>query len=137
MVRSLLLGLVIATGAALQGLPAVRAHTAMLAQAPLAPSVTVQPSQDRSPLVPPSKKAPFRVIFQNAAPPQHPDALLRLKELVATDTKVSCGLTMVQVDPKVDPRIRRELPTPAGQKPNVLRQPDFKVRRITPTICRE
>ena len=137
MVRSLLLGLVIATGAALQGLPAVRAQTGMLAQAPLAPSVTGQPSQDRSPLVPPSKKAPFRVTFQDPPPPQDPDALLRLKELVATGSKVSCGLTMVQVDPKVDPKIRRELPPPTGQKPNLLRQPDFKVRRITPTVCRE
>jgi hypothetical protein len=44
---------------------------------------------------------------------------------------------MVQVDPKVDPRIRRELQTPAGQVPNLVRQPDFKVRRITPTVCRE
>ena len=137
MVRSLLLGLVLATGAALQGLPAVRAQTAMLAQAPPAPSVTGQPSQDMSPIVPPSTKAPFRVTFQNPASPQDPDALRRLKELVVTDTKVSCGLTMVQVDPKIDPKIRRELPPPAGQKPNLLRQPDFKVRRITPTVCRE
>ena len=137
MVRSLLLGLVLATGAALQGLPVVRAQTAMLAQAPLAPSVAAQPSQDRSPLVPPSTKAPFRVTFLYPAPPQDPDALLRLKELVVTDTKVSCGLTMVRVDPKVDPKIRRELPRQAGQLPNLLRQPDFKVRRITPTVCRE
>jgi len=137
MVRSLLLGLVLATGAALQGLPAVRAQTAMLAQAPLAPSVTGQPTQDMSPLVPPTTKAPFRVTFQNPPSPQDPDALRRLKELVVTDTKVSCGLTMVQVDPKVDPKIRRELPPPAGQKPNLLRHPDFKVQRITPTVCRE
>ena len=137
MVRSLLLGLVLATGAALQGLPAVRAQTAMLAQSPLAPSVTGQPSQDMSPLVPPSTKAPFRVTFPNPTSPQDPDALRRLKELVVTDTKVSCGLTMVQVDPKVDPKIRRELPPPAGQKPNLLGQPDFKVRPITPTVCRE
>jgi hypothetical protein len=77
------------------------------------------------------------VIFQNAAPPPDPAALLRLKELGVTDSRVSCGLTMVQVDPKVDPRIRRELQTPAGQVPNLVRQPDFKVRRITPTVCRE
>jgi hypothetical protein len=136
MVRSLLLGLVMATGAALQGLPAVRAHTAMLVQAPPAPVVTVQPSPEQSPVVPPATQAPFRVTFQNPTP-QARDALLRLKELVATDTKVSCGLTMVQVDPKLDPRIRRELPPPAGQTPNLLRQPDSKIRRITPTVCRE
>jgi hypothetical protein len=123
MVRTLLLGLVLAAGAAPQ-------------EGPPAFSVKGQPTQEMSPLVPPSTKAPFRVTFQNPTP-QAQDALLRLKALVATDTKVSCGLTMVQVDPKVDPKIRRELPTPAGQKPNLLRQPDFKVRRITPTVCRE
>ncbi len=124
MVRTLLLGLVLAAGAAPQ-------------EAPPALSVKGQPTQAMSPLVPPPTKAPFRVTFQNPKSPQDPDALLRLQELVATHTKVSCGLTMVQVDPKVDPKIRRELPTPAGQKPNLIRQPDFKVRRITPTVCRE
>jgi len=109
----------------------------MLAQAPLAPSVTGPPSQELSPNVPPSTKAPFRITFQNPTQPPDPDALLRLQELVVTDTKVSCGLTMVQVDPELDPKIRRELPRPAGQKPNLLRQPDFRVRRITPTACRE
>lgn len=41
------------------------------------------------------------------------------------------------VDPKVDPKIGRELPTLAGQMPNLVRQPDFKVRRITPRVCGE
>jgi hypothetical protein len=137
MVRSLLLGLVLAMGAALQGLPAVRAQTAMLAQAPMAPAVTVQPSKEMSPIVPPATKAPFRMIFQNPGSPQDPAVVLRLKDLVATRTKVACGLTMVQVDPNIDPGIRRELPPPVGQKPNLITQPDFKIRRITPTVCRE
>ena len=131
MARSVLLGLVLlpvgvvlAAGAAPQAVPPVL-------------SVKGQPTQEMSPVVLPSTQAPFRVTFQTPASPQDPDVLLRLNELVANTTKVSCGLTMVQVDPKVDPKIRRELPPPAGQKPNLLRQPDFKVRRITPTVCRE
>ena len=129
MVRSLLLGLGLAMGAALQGLPAARAQSAMLAQAPLAPTVAGQPSKNLSPLVPPPTKAPFEVIFQTPAS-QDPDVLLRLKDLSAARTEVSCGLTMVQVDPDLDPKIRRELPPAAGQKPNMVRQPDFKIRRI-------
>ena len=136
MVRSLLLGLVMAMGAALQGLPAARAQTAMLVQVPLASSVAGQPSKSLSPLVPPPTKAPFEVIFQTPAP-QDPDVLLRLKSLAAARTEVSCGLTMVQVDPDLDPKIRRELPPAAGQKPNLIRQPDLKIRRITPTVCRD
>jgi hypothetical protein len=108
----------------------------MLAQAPLASSVAGQPSKNLSPLVPPPTKAPFEAIFQ-APTPQDPDVLLRLKSLAAARTEVSCGLTMVQVDPDLDPKIRRELPPAAGQKPNLIRQPDFKIRRITPTVCRE
>ena len=135
MVRSLLLGLVMAMGAALQGLPA-RALRRHVTQAPLASSVARQPSKSLSPLVPPPTKAPFEVIFQTPTP-QDPDVLLRLKSLAAARTEVSCGLTMVQVDPDLNPRIRRELPPAGGQKPNLIRQPDFKIRRITPTVCRE
>ena len=124
MVRTLLLGLVLAAGAVPQ-------------EVPPALSVKGQPTQEMSPLAPPSTKAPFRMTFQNPTAPQDPDALLRLEKLVVSDSKVSCGLTMVQVDPKVDSKIRRELPTAADQKPNLLRQPDFKIRRITPAVCRE
>ncbi len=137
MVRSLLLGLVLAMGAALQGLPAVRAQTAMLAQAPMAPAVTGQPAREMSPIVPPATKAPFRIIFQNPGSPQDPAVVLRLKGLVAARTEVSCGLTMVQVAPNIDPGIHRELPPPVGQTPHLIRQPDFKIRRITPTVCRD
>jgi hypothetical protein len=109
----------------------------LMAQAPPAPSVNGQPPQDLSPSVPPSTKAPFGVTFQSQTSPQDPEVLLRLKDLVAARTKVSCGLTMVQVDPNIDPKIRRELPPAAGQQPNLNSQPDFKMRRVTPTVCRD
>jgi hypothetical protein len=44
---------------------------------------------------------------------------------------------MMQVDPNTDPKIRRDVPSAPAQKPNLIRQPDFKIRRITPTVCRE
>ena len=132
MIHSLALGLVFATGAWAGQLPTGEGQT------PAVAVVQVQPPAGTPPAVPPSKKVPFENLFQNRPQqPPDPDAVAGLVEQLADKTKVVCGLTMTQVDPKMDPKIRRDLPAAPAQKPNPGSQPDFKIRRVTPTVCRE
>jgi hypothetical protein len=138
MIRSLALGLVLATGALAGKLPPGEGQIAAPVQPPPSLVVQVQPPTGAPPIVPPSKKAPFENLFQNGPQnPPDPDVAARLVEQLAEKTKVVCGLTMSQVDPNLDPKIRRDVPAAPAQKPNLIRQPDFKIRRITPTVCRE
>jgi hypothetical protein len=132
MIRSLALGLVLATGALVGKLPPGEGQTPPFAV------VQLQPPAGAPSIVPPPKKAPFENLFQN--PPQNPpapDVATGLVEQLADKTKVVCGLTMSQVDPNTDPKIRRDVPAATAQKPNLNKQTDFKIRRITPTVCRE
>ena len=137
MIRSLALGLVLAIGALAGKLPPGEGQTAAYGQTPPFLVVHVQPPTGAPSIVPPSKKAPFENLFQNRPQsPPDPD-VAALVEQLADKTKVVCGLTMVQVDPKTDAKIRRDVASAPAQKPNLSRQPDFKIRRITPTVCRE
>jgi hypothetical protein len=52
-------------------------------------------------------------------------------------SKVTCGLTMMLVDPQVDDKMALADPAAAGQKPTVRNTPAPKVRRIEPTICHD
>ena len=98
----------------------------------------VQPPTGAPSVVPPPKNGPFENLFQNLPKnPQDPDVAAALVEQLAAKTKVVCGLTMVQVDPNTDPKIRRDVSAPPAQQTNLIRQPDFKIRRITPPVCRE
>jgi len=138
MIRSLALGLVLATGALFGKLPPGEGQTAAAGQPPPFVVTPVQPPTGAPSIAPPSKKAPLENLFQNRpqTPPDH-DVAAALVEQLADKTKVVCGLTMSQVDPNTDPKIRRDLPAAPAQKPNLIRQPDFKIRRITPTVCRD
>jgi hypothetical protein len=138
MIRSLALGLVLATGALFGKLPPGEGQTAAAGQPPPFVVTPVQPPTGAPSIAPPSKKAPLENLFQNRpqTPPDH-DVAAALVEQLADKTKVVCGLTMSQVDPNTDPKIRRDLPAAPAQKPNLNKQPDFKIRRITPTVCRD
>jgi hypothetical protein len=141
MVCSLALGLVLFSGAtaALPGrLPPGEVPTTVAAQAPPELRVNVQPPAAAPSVVPPPKKTPFENLFQNLPrTPSHSDAAAALAEQLAARTKVVCGLTMMLVDPNMDPKIRVGVSAAPAQPPHVIVQPDFKIRRITPTVCRE
>ena len=139
MVRSLALGLVLATGALVGRLPPGEGQIVAHGQTPPVLVAHVQPPTTGAPsVVSPSRKAPFENLFQNLPKnPPDPDVAAALVEQLAAKTKVVCGLTMLQVDPTTDQKIRRDVSASPGQNPNLTRQPDFKIRRITPTMCRE
>jgi hypothetical protein len=138
MVRSLALGLVLATGALAGKLPPGEKYIAAPGQTPPLLVAHIQPPRGAPSVVPPPKKGPFENLFRNLPKnPPDPDVAAALVEQVAARTKVVCGLTMLQVDPNTDPKIRRDVSAATGQKPNLIRQPDFKIRRITPPVCRE
>lgn len=138
MIRSLALGLVLTTGAVAGELPSGAGQTAAPPRA--LPVVVVQ---DQSPtgapsIVPPPVKNSFQNLFQTTpATPEAREAAAALAGQLAARTQVVCGLTMVQVDPKTDAKIRRDIPPVPAQKPDINQQPDFKIRRIVPTVCRD
>jgi hypothetical protein len=100
MIRSLALGLVLATGALFGKLPPGEGQTAAAGQPPPFVVTPVQPPTGAPSIAPPSKKAPLENLFQNRpqTPPDH-DVAAALVEQLADKTKVVCGLTMSQVDP--------------------------------------
>ena len=132
MIRSLVIGLVLAITATLGRLPPGEAA----AQAP--PSVAaaqVQP-QAAPAIVPPSKEPTVLFRIQpGPTPGQVPPNVAALPP--PGNPRVVCGLTMWQVDPETDPKIRQPAPVAPGLKPHDIRQPDFKIRRIAPTVCRD
>jgi hypothetical protein len=138
MIRLLALGVVFTTGAVAGGRPPLAAQTAASPQ--LSPVLVVQAqSPTGAPsIVPPPAKDSYRNVFQTtAARPQAQEALAALAEQLPAKAHVVCGLTMIQVDPKTDAKIRRDLPSAPTQEPNISKQPDFKIRRIVPTVCRD
>jgi hypothetical protein len=137
MVRSFALGLVLASAMAGR-LPPGEGFITAPGQTPHGQVVPVQPPTGVPSVVPPPKKGPFENLFQQRPKiSPDPDVAAALVEQLAARTKVVCGLTMVQVDPNTDPKIRRDVSAAPAQKPSLSRQPDFKIRRITPTVCRE
>ena len=138
MIRTLALGLVLATGAAAGQTPPGAGQMAAPPQVSPVVIVQLQSPTSAPSIVPPPAKDSYGNLFQTTpARPQTQEALAALAEQLTARTHVVCGLTMMQVDPKTDAKIRRDLPSPPAQKPNVSSQPDFKIRRIVPTVCRE
>jgi hypothetical protein len=133
MIRTLVIGLVLAITATVGRLPPGEAA----AQAP--PSfVTAQvQSPETAPAIVPPSKTPTVLsrIQQEPTPGQAPPNVAVVPP--AGNPQVVCGLTMWQVDPETDPKIRQSARSAQGQKPNAIRQPDFKIRRIAPTVCRD
>ena len=138
MVRSFALGLILASGALAGRLPPGEGHITASEQTPPLQVVPVQPPTGAPSVVPPPKKGPFGNLFQSL-PKNSPDRDVAdaLLEQLAARTKVVCGLTMLQVDPNTDPKIRRDVTAAPAQNPDLRRQPDFKIRRLTPPVCQE
>jgi hypothetical protein len=139
MVRSLVLGLVLAIGATVGQLPSSEAQTTLPQQPmPVTPAEAQTPPATAS-IVPPSKNDPFLKVFQTPQAPT-PDPRNGTQELTAPpveNPRVICGLTMWEVDPNTDPKIRPSVSPTPGPTPNSHKKPDFKIRRIIPTLCRE
>lgn len=132
MIRSLVVGLVLVVTATVGRLPSGDAA----AQEP--PSVAVvQVQPEAAPAILPLSKKPT-VLFRIQPEPTLAQAPPNVAVLPpAGSPQVVCGLTMWQVDPETDPKIRQSAQPAPGLKPNATRQPDFKIRRIAPTVCRD
>ena len=91
-------------------------------------------------LAPASKASePYQILFQ----------LKELKEVEPksmhfavpsqphSSKKVVCGLAMMVVDPKADPKMSQPLQPEANEKQPAGSAPEPKVRRIEPTVCRD
>jgi hypothetical protein len=133
MIRSLVAGLVLAILATVCSLPlggAVAQESSPVAV------VQVQPTETAPAIVPPSKKPTvlFRIQPEPTAGQAPPNVAVVPP---ARNPQVVCGLTMWQVDPETDPKIRQSAQPAPGLKPNAIQRPDFKIRRIAPTACRE
>ena len=92
-----------------------------------APLIDLSPStpQATSPTVP--DKKPFGNLFEQAqerAARQAHQALLNQKP----ETKIVCGMVVIQADPGIDPKILVPPPVDAGTS---------KIRRIVPPACTE
>jgi hypothetical protein len=133
MIRSLALGLVLAMSATMGKLPSGEAA----AQEPSPVAVVQVQRPDNAPaIVSPSTKQTIRIKFLPEQ--QHAQDTPNVTIVPSAENpRVVCGLTMWQVDPETDPKIRPSVSPPQGQKPTSISQPDFKIRRIVPTICRE
>jgi len=133
MIRSLALGLVLAISAVVVKLP----EGAAAAQEP-SPVATGQGLQvQTAPMIgSPSPKPTYRFRFTPEQPPVQDPAKPTLVP-PAENPRVVCGLTMWQVDPETDPKIRQSAQPAPGLQPNAIQRPDFKIRRIAPTVCRE
>lgn len=140
MILSSILGLVLAVGSTTGQLPAAEQQMSSSQQPPrsLVPEQT-QPSLETPPIEP-LTKGPFKGLFQTQPPLRPaPSVAAGLFTQLAANKKVVCGLAMWPVDPNTDPKIHLSSPSPekSAQKPMLERQHDFKVRRITPTMCHE
>ena len=113
---------------------------AFAGQPALRGGVLVVPSQTQQSAPPAPDRAPASQLSQDSPPTKETkDPYARLftelsaaRQAVSTqgagNTKVLCGLTLVEVDPNIDPKII----VPA--KPSDV---DHKIRRISPTVCRK
>ena len=138
MIRSSILGLVLAVGSTTGQLPAGDQQTSPSQPQSVALEQT-QPSL-QTPPVDPLTIGPFKGLFQpRPSLPPDPNLAAALLAQQTEKKRVACGLTMWTVDPSTDPKIHLPLLPQAkpGQKPVLEKQHDFKVRRITPTICHE
>ena len=122
MIRSLAFGLVLALGAVAGRLPPGEGPITAHWQTSPVLVVQVQPTTGAPSIVPLSKKPPFENLFQNLPKnPPDPGVAAALVEQLAARTKVVCGLTMLQVDPNTDPKMRRDVSPAPAQNPNLTR----------------
>lgn len=137
MLRSTATGVMMALCAAAVGV--LFGQERVAAQRP-EPSGAEQPGSFHQKFAPASKvNEPYRTLFQpnqlQEAPPQaiHVEGLTRSH----SSRRVVCGLTMMAVDPKADPKMSRPLQPEASGNPPAGGAPEPKVRRIEPTACRD
>ena len=75
------------------------------------------------------QRTPFSRLFMgpSAKVQPHPQDV-REVEVRPNSTRVVCGMTVIQADPRVDPRIALQVPENGQQ---------HAIRRITPPVCTE
>ena len=87
----------------------------------------------------PRVSEPYQTLFQlNQLKEVEPKSMHFAGPLQAhSSKKVVCGLTMLVVDPKADPKMSQPLQPGANEKQLAGGAPEPKVRRIEPTVCRD
>ena len=83
--------------------------------------------------------APYQILFE---PKQLKESQLKLLHgegplQAHLSKRTVCGLTMMAVDPKADPKMSQPLQPAASEKQTAGSAPEPKVRRIEPTVCRD
>ena len=137
MLRSTATGVMLALCAAAAGV--IFGEERVEAQRP-APSSLEQPSSFHQRFAPaPKVKEPYQRLFQlNQAVETLAQAIQFEGQPGAHSSKrVVCGLTMMVVDPKADPKMSRPLQPEADGNQSAGSAPEPKVRRIEPTVCRD
>jgi hypothetical protein len=97
-------------------------------QVPAEKQQSASPMPDPAPTPPPSPnvattKSPYANLFIQPIP-----AAQEMTPQPAAKPEVLCGLMVIEVDPNIDPKII------VAPKPG---NPDPKIRRISPSVCRE
>ena len=137
MVRSIATGLVFAMGILSPGLASADGREGPGQRAEASNSGQTSTRHEKfapAPLV----SEPYQRLFAPEQAKQKAAAQLALQEMTPRHaSKVTCGLTMMLVDPKVDEKISQPLTPGGGEKPLAENPTDFKVRRIEPSICRD
>jgi len=100
-------------------------------------SASSQPAQESAPA--PRVSEPYQTLFQvNQLKEPESKSMHFAGPLQAhSSKKVVCGLTMLVVDPKADPKMSQPLQPGANEKQLAGGAPEPKVRRIEPTVCRD
>jgi len=104
------------------------------------PSDAKQPGAFHQDLAPASKVSePYRILFQlNQLEEVKPKSMHFAGQPPAhSSKKVVCGLAMMVVDPRADPKMSQPLQPEANEKQPGGSAPEPKVRRIEPTVCRD
>jgi hypothetical protein len=100
------------------------AHVAV--QEPAAPE---PPTSETTQLLPAPSKNAYRHLFAMPPAPQNLQGLTARVRSVDAQPRVVCGMTLVPAKPDLDPKMVHQRPP----EPNV----DYKIRALTPRICRE
>ena len=99
------------------------------------PSASAEPSFFRQKFTP---AEPYQRLFQPRQLKETlPQAQFEGPRRSQSSSRVACGLTMMAVDPKTDPKMSQPLQPEANGKQAAGSAPEPKVRRIEPTVCRE
>jgi len=103
------------------------------------PSASAEPGFFHQKFTPAPKLAePYQRLFQRRHLKETlPQAQFEGPRRSQSSSRVACGLTMMAVDPKTDPKMSQPLQPEANGKQPAGSAPEPKVRRIEPTVCRE